>query len=126
MRRAADAPAASAASTDFGNVSVRVPGIHPAVAVAPADVALHTREFAAFAGSPEAAAAVTDAAYGLAATVADLLADAGLRAAVRRDFEAAGGVVDVVATFAGAPGVTPDDDPSTSAVTTSDPGLRPA
>jgi len=126
VRRAADAPAASAASTDFGNVSVRVPGIHPVVAVAPADVALHTREFAAFAGSSEAVAAVTDAAYGLAATVADLLADAGLRAAVRRDFEAAGGVADVAATFAGAPGVTPDDDPSTSAVTTSDPGLRPA
>lgn len=58
VRRAADAPAASAASTDFGNVSVRVPGIHPVVAVAPADVALHTREFAAFAGSPEAVAVV--------------------------------------------------------------------
>ena len=95
VRRAADAPSHQAASTDFGNVSVRVPGIHPVVRIAPPEISLHTREFAAYAGAPESIAAVTDAAYGLAATVADLLIDADLRAAVRADFAAQGGVLDV-------------------------------
>ena len=42
---------------------------------------------------------MTDAAYGLAATVADLLIDADLRAAVRADFAAQGGVLDVEGYF---------------------------
>ncbi|MFF2370687.1 amidohydrolase [Agromyces sp. NPDC058110] len=102
--RAADAPDAQAASTDFGNISQRLPGIHPVIAIAPPEIALHTREFAEYAGSPASLEAVTDAAYGLAATVADVLADADLLAAVRADFEAAGGVVDVERMFGeGAP-----------------------
>ncbi|ANJ28642.1 hypothetical protein ATC03_02465 [Agromyces aureus] len=108
--RAADAPGAQAASTDFGNISQRLPGIHPVIAIAPPEIALHTREFAEYAGSPASIEAVTDAAYGLAATVADVLADADLLAAVladadllaavRDDFAAAGGAVDVERTFA--------------------------
>lgn len=43
---------------------------------------------------------MTDAAYGLAATVVDYLADEALRAAVRRDFDEAGGVLDVAGFFA--------------------------
>lgn len=97
--RAADAPGAQAASTDFGNVSQRLPGIHPVIAIAPPEIALHTREFADYAGSPASLEAVTDAAYGLAATVADVLADADLLAAVRADFAATGGPVDVERTF---------------------------
>ncbi|MGI9823736.1 amidohydrolase [Agromyces sp. Marseille-Q5079] len=97
--RAADAPGAQAASTDFGNISQRLPGIHPVIAIAPPEIALHTREFAEYAGSPASLEAVTDAAYGLAATVADVLADADLLAAVRDDFAAAGGPVDVERTF---------------------------
>ncbi|WP_394552665.1 amidohydrolase [Agromyces sp. MMS24-JH15] len=100
VRRAADAPAGASASTDFGNVSVRLPGLHPVIAVAPPGVALHTREFAEHAGSPEALAAAADAAYGLAATAADLLADAALLTAVRDEFADAGGPLDVEGTFA--------------------------
>jgi amidohydrolase len=100
VRRAADAPSHQSASTDFGNVSVRVPGIHPVIRVAPPDVSLHTREFAAYAGAPEASTAVTDAAYGLATTLADVLVDDGLLAAVRADFAAQGGVLDVEGYFA--------------------------
>lgn len=96
---AADAPGAQAASTDFGNISQRLPGIHPVIAIAPPEIALHTREFAEYAGSPASIEAVTDAAYGLAATVADVLADADLLADVRADFAQAGGPVDVERTF---------------------------
>ena len=84
-----------AAGTDFGNVSVRIPGIHPLIKVADSDVALHTREMSAAAGSPSGDAAATDGAYGLASVALDYLHDAEFRAAVRRDFEEAGGVIDV-------------------------------
>ncbi|WP_103062998.1 amidohydrolase [Actinomyces qiguomingii] len=85
-----------AAGTDFGNVSLRVPGIHPLIKVTDRDdVALHTREMAAAAGSPTGDAAAVDGAYGLAVVALDWLHDAELRDAVRADFEAAGGAVDV-------------------------------
>ncbi len=88
-------PSELAASTDFGNVSVRIPGIHPVIAVGPPDVALHTAEFGRYARGREGDRAVLDAATGLALTALDYLTDAGLRAAVDEDFEQAGGVVDV-------------------------------
>ncbi|WP_213813664.1 amidohydrolase [Glaciihabitans sp. dw_435] len=88
-------PSELAASTDFGNVSVRVPGIHPTIAVSPPDVALHTAEFAEYARSPAGDRAALDGAYGLALTALDYLADPHLRAAVDRDFVEAGGVIDV-------------------------------
>jgi amidohydrolase len=59
-------------STDMGNVSRQVPSIHPLVAVAPPDVALHTAEFARWAGSPEAAEAVVDSATAMAMTAVDV------------------------------------------------------
>lgn len=89
-------PETTAAGTDFGNVSLRVPGIHPLVSVSDdEDVALHTREMAASAGSPAADAAAVDGAFGLASVVLDWLHDERLREEVRADFEASGGVVDV-------------------------------
>ena len=88
-----------AASTDFGNVSYRLPGIHPVIRIAPPEVALHTREFAQAAVSEQARAAAADGAYGLAATVLDVLHDRALAAAVRDEFEAAGGAIDVPAYF---------------------------
>lgn len=88
-----------AASTDFGNVSYRLPGMHPLIRIAPGDVALHTREFAAHAASPAAASAAADGAYGLAATVLDVLHDAELAAQVTAEFEAAGGAIDVPGYF---------------------------
>ena len=88
-----------AASTDFGNVSYRVPGIHPVIRIAPPEVALHTREFAAWAVSEQARDAAADGAYGLAATVLDTLHDPALAASVASEFEAAGGAIDVPAYF---------------------------
>ncbi|MDN5899269.1 MAG: M20 family metallopeptidase [Brachybacterium sp.] len=79
-----------AASTDFGNVSYRVPGIHPVIRIAPSQIALHTREFAASAA---------DGAYGLAATVLDVLHDPVLARAVTEEFDAAGGAIDVPGFF---------------------------
>ena len=88
-------PAELAASTDFGNVSVRIPGIHPVIAVAPPEVALHTAEFAAYASSGAGDRAAVDAAHGLALTALDFLTDAALREATAADFAAAGGPIDV-------------------------------
>ncbi len=88
-------PTTLTGSTDLGNVSVRVPAIHPMLAVSSPDVSLHTAAFAAAAASPAADAAVLDGAVGLALTALDVLADPGLLAAVRAEFEAAGGVMDV-------------------------------
>lgn len=90
------APATLAASTDMGNVSVRLPSIHPLLAVAPPDVTIHTREFADWAASPQADAATIDGAIGLARTAADALSDADLRRAMTKDFDAEGGVIDVL------------------------------
>lgn len=80
-------------STDLGNLSFRMPAIHPMVAVA--DEALHTAGFAAAAGGPAGDRAVRDGALGLALTAVDYLADAGLRDAVHAEFAAAGGPLDV-------------------------------
>ena len=88
-----------AAGTDFGNVSVRLPGIHPLVSVGDESLMLHPREMEEAAGSPTGDAAVLDGAYGLAAVVADYLDDADLREQVRADFESEGGVIDVEAMF---------------------------
>lgn len=89
-------PESVAAGTDFGNVSQRIPGIHPLIKVTEdGDVALHTREMTAAAGSPTGDRAAVDGAYGLAAVALDWLVDPELRAAVRTDFEASGGAVDV-------------------------------
>jgi amidohydrolase len=84
-----------AASTDFGNVSYRIPGIHPLIKTADAEVALHTREFAEAAQTPAAESAALDGAYGLACTALDFLADDALAAAVTDEFARDGGAIDV-------------------------------
>jgi amidohydrolase len=90
------APTALAASTDMGNISVRMPSIHPLLAVAPADVTIHTAQFAEWAASERADAAAIDAAIGLARTAADICVDPDLRAGMAADFDAEGGVMDVL------------------------------
>jgi len=82
-------------STDLGNVSVRVPAIHPTMAIAPIGVPIHNPEFARHAVGPAADRGCVEGAIGLALTAADVLADGGLRRAVREAFDAAGGVLDV-------------------------------
>jgi amidohydrolase len=84
-------------STDMGNVSVRIPAIHPLLAIGPPEVAVHTAEFAELARGDGGDLGVLDGAFGLATTGADYLADARLRAAVADDFARAGGPVDVEA-----------------------------
>ncbi|WP_144941262.1 M20 family metallopeptidase [Kocuria salsicia] len=84
-----------AASTDFGNVSYRVPGIHPLIGIATEDTGLHSREFAEAAGSPRAERAGLDGAYGLAAVALDYLTDDELAADVAEDFRASGGGISV-------------------------------
>ena len=92
-------PRTFAGSTDFGNVSFRVPGVHAMVAITDDAISLHTREFADAAVTAEADRVVADSAYGLAAVAADYLCDEKLRAAVASDFEDAGGALDVPSYF---------------------------
>ena len=92
-------PRMFAGSTDFGNVSYRVPGVHAMVRITDADLSLHTREFADAAVTEEADRVVLDAAWSLAAVAADWLSDPLLREAAAADFEAAGGPVDVPSYF---------------------------
>ncbi|MGQ9674971.1 MAG: M20 family metallopeptidase [Chloroflexota bacterium] len=73
-------------STDMGNVSQRVPSIHPSVAIADKSVALHSPEFACAAASDRAKDGLILAAKALAMTAIDLLADAELMATVKKEF----------------------------------------
>ncbi|MHA7246142.1 M20 family metallopeptidase [Arthrobacter tecti] len=88
-----------AASTDFGNVSYRIPGIHPLISIADSGTALHTREFAAAANTEAAERGAYDGAAGLALTALDYLSDPALQQAVRDEFEFQGGAIDVPAYF---------------------------
>lgn len=88
-----------AASTDFGNVSYRIPGIHPLIRIAPPEIALHTAAFAEAANSPAARSAALDGAAGLAVTALDFLCDEHLRAAVQAEFADQGGALEVARYF---------------------------
>jgi amidohydrolase len=81
-------PAGFAGSTDMGNVSHRVPSIHPMMAVAPAGVIIHNAEFARWAASDKGDAAVIDGAKALAMTALDLMCEKGLLETTRADFAA--------------------------------------
>ena len=81
-------PAGFAGSTDMGNVSHRVPSIHPMLAVAPAGVIIHNAEFATWAASEKGDAAVIDGAKALAMTALDLMSDRGLLDTAKADFAA--------------------------------------
>ena len=85
-------PDTVAASTDFGNVSHLVPGLHPMVKVSPTDVALHTEDFARWAATPQAVDAAVDSAAGLAQVALDFLADKEFRRAAREEFDRQGPV----------------------------------
>ncbi len=93
-------PSTFAGSTDFGNVSYRVPGLHAMVKIVDSGTSLHTRELAEAAVGPVADQVVLDAATALAQVAADLITDTELRRTVAADFAAAGGVLDVASFFA--------------------------
>jgi amidohydrolase len=64
---------------DIGNVSVRVPTLHPLIACAPFGVMLHDPAFAKYARSPSGDAAIVDGAKAIAMTALDFLCDDGLQ-----------------------------------------------
>ncbi|WP_454859446.1 amidohydrolase [Promicromonospora soli] len=72
-------------STDMGNVSQVVPAIHPMIELEPGLTA-HTREFAAAADGPHAAAAVTDGAAMLAAVALAAFRDPAVVERARAEF----------------------------------------
>jgi amidohydrolase len=81
-------PQGFAGSTDMGNVSHRVPSIHPMLAVAPAGVIIHNAEFAKWAASDKGDQAVIDGAKALAFTALDVMSDRGLLDTMKNYFEA--------------------------------------
>jgi amidohydrolase len=86
----AELPASHAASTDFGNVSHLVPGIHPMIATVPRGTAFHTPGFAEACAGPEAMRAMMDAAKAMAMTAIDVMWDPGLRSDMARAFDLKG------------------------------------
>jgi amidohydrolase len=75
-------------STDLGNVSYRMPAIHPMLAAAPVHVTIHNPEFAKWAASELGDAAALDGAKALAMTALDFFGDAELRRRTREAFAA--------------------------------------
>ncbi|MFF8875491.1 amidohydrolase [Streptomyces massasporeus] len=73
------APGVYLGSSDIGNVSTRVPAIHPFVAITGEDGSDHTPEFAEAAASPRAREVLLAAARALACTAADVLLSGELR-----------------------------------------------
>jgi amidohydrolase len=82
-------PANVRGSTDMGNVSHRVPSIHPMLAASPLHVTIHNAEFEKWAGSEMGDAAAIDGAKALAMTALDFFIDEDLRERARAIFEAA-------------------------------------
>lgn len=81
-----------AGSTDMGNVSHRIPSIHPMLAVAPPNVVIHNPEFARWAGGAEGDRAVIDGAKALALTAADFLLSPALQAQAKQAYDVSQGL----------------------------------
>jgi amidohydrolase len=78
-------------STDCGNVSQRLPTIHPYIRISPDGVPGHSREFAEWARSPLARAGMLAGAKALALTALDLLASPEALTRAKQDFTREGG-----------------------------------
>lgn len=81
-----------AGSTDMGNVSYRVPSIHPMLACAPPNVVIHHPDFARWAASELGDQAVLDGAKALALTAAEFLCSPELQARTRKAFDVSRGL----------------------------------
>jgi amidohydrolase len=77
-------------STDVGNVSQLLPTIQPLVAIAPANVLIHTPQFNLEAASEAGLRRILDAAKAMAMTVVDLLASPETVARVQDEFKKRG------------------------------------
>jgi len=82
-------PASIQGSTDLGNLSQRLPSIHPMLAAAPIHCMTHNPEFTKWAGSEMGDAAALDGAKALAMTAIDFVCDEDLRRRTRDWFEEA-------------------------------------
>ncbi len=80
-------PSSGAGSTDMGNISHRVPSIHPMIACAPPSVVIHNPEFAKWAGSEKGDKAVVDGAKSLAMTGIDVLTDKTMMQQAKSEFD---------------------------------------
>jgi len=85
-RETSDRRRRAVGSTDMGNVSALVPAIHPTIAVAPPEVPIHSRDFAACAASEEGHRALLDAAKAMSMTAIDVLTDPDLRRRMKEEF----------------------------------------
>ncbi|MFZ5916316.1 MAG: M20 family metallopeptidase [Chloroflexota bacterium] len=74
-------------STDMGNVTQVVPGLHPSIVIGPEEMGGHTAEFCEAAGSPAGHEGMIQAAKLMAMTAVDLLAQPDNLVAVRQAFE---------------------------------------
>ena len=81
-----------AGSTDMGNVSYRVPSIHPMLACAPPNVVIHNPEFTKWARSEQGDAAALDGAKALALTAAEFLQSKSLQGETSKAFEISSGL----------------------------------
>ncbi len=81
-----------AGSTDMGNVSYRVPSIHPMLACSPPNVVIHHPDFARYAGSESGDAAALDGAKTMALTTAEYLLDPALQGEVKQAFDVSVGL----------------------------------
>jgi amidohydrolase len=77
---APDGPERTAGSTDMGNVSQRIPAIHPLLKIEAGGAVNHQPAFAAACAGPDADQLVADAALALAWTIADIATDQDHRA----------------------------------------------
>ena len=78
----------SMGSTDMGDVTQAVPGIHAYVQICEDEVAGHSREFADASGSERGAVAMLAAAKALAMTAVDVLTEPGLSERIWEEFRA--------------------------------------
>ncbi len=74
-------------STDMGDVSQRVPAIHPYIAIGPNDLVLHSREFAEASISSRANDVIIKAAKALAMTAIDIFAKPEILKEIKDGFQ---------------------------------------
>jgi len=84
-------PGSGFGSTDMGNVSQLVPSIHPSVAIAKKEIAIHSPQFVSAAASKAGIKGLLDAAKALAMTVVDLTASPKTVAKAKKEFEQGSG-----------------------------------
>ena len=80
-------PRSSFGSTDMGNVSQLVPGIHTCIAIAEKGIAIHSPQFALTAASEAGTKGMVDAAKALAMTVVDLVANPETVTKAKEEFQ---------------------------------------